>query len=235
MEKKYFKSKENVYLGDVIIGDLHYLSDANAAETARSKILYQENPQILYQESLNRTCTVELLIEEKTVTWPELGIVDPVNITSGALVVQTCQNVINTGRFVTVRPDKIMQLAVSENDNCVCEGLVHIGCDTASIFAGRAECIDGDDCVIRTGADGEVGSVSHFRFPKVTTVRYEDGSIVRFASGFAAFIFEFEFDADMVSAEDVISYFSSSFGVELEERNPDVCPERGLREIVNAD
>ena len=235
MEKKYFKSKENVYLGDVIIGDLHYLSDANAAETARSKILYQENPQILYQESLNRACTVELLIEEKTVTWPELGIVDPVNITSGALVVQTCQNVINTGRFVTVRPDKIMQLAVSENDNCVCEGLVHIGCDTASIFAGRAECTDGDDCVIRTGADGEVGSVSHFSFPKVTTVRYEDGSIVRFASGFAAFIFEFEFDADMVSAEDVISYFSSSFGVELEERNPDVCAERGLREIVNAD
>lgn len=235
MEKKYFKSKENVRLGDVIIGDLHYLSDANAAETARSKILYQENPQILYQESLNRACTVELLIEEKTVTWPELGIVDPVNITSGALVVQTCQNVINTGRFVTVRPDKIMQLAVSENDNCVCEGLVHIGCDTASIFAGRAECIDGDDCVIRTGTDGEIGSVSHFRFPKVTSVRYEDGSIVRFASGFAAFIFEFEFDADMVSAEDVISYFSSSFGVELEERNPDVCPERGLREIVNAD
>ena len=77
--------------------------------------------------------------------------------------------------------------------------------------------------------------MSHFRFPKVTTVRYEDGSIVRFASGFAAFIFEFEFDADMVSAEDVISYFSSSFGVELEERNPDVCAERGLREIVNAD
>lgn len=235
MEKKYFKSKENVRLGDVIIGDLHYLSDANAAETARSKILYQENPQILYQESLNRACTVELLIEEKTVTWPELGVVDPVNITSGALVVQTCQNVINTGRFVTVRPDKIMQLAVSENDNCVCEGLVHIGCDTASIFAGRAECIDGDDCVIRTGTDGEIGSVSHFRFPKVTSVRYEDGSIVRFASGFAAFIFEFEFDADMVSAEDVISYFSSSFEVELEERNPDVCPERGLREIVNAD
>ena len=235
MEKRYFKSKENVRLGDVIIGDLHYLSDANAAETARSKILYQENPQILYQESLNRACTMELLIEEKTVTWPELGIVDPVNITSGALVVQTCQNVINTGRFVTVRPDKIMQLAVSENDNCVCEGLVHIGCDTASIFAGRAECIDGDDCVIRTGTDGEIGSVSHFRFPKVTSVRYEDGSIVRFASGFAAFIFEFEFDADMVSAEDVISYFSSSFGVELEERNPDVCPERGLREIVNAD
>lgn len=235
MGKKYFKSKENVFLKDVIIGDLHYLSDVNAAEAARAKILYQENPQILYQESLNRACTVELVIEEKTVTWPELGITDPVKITSGSLIVQTCQNVINTGRFVTVRPDKILQLAVGENDNLVCKSLVHIGCDTASIFAGRAECIDGDDCVIRTGADGEVGSVSRFRFPKVTTVRYEDVSIVRFASGFAAFIFEFEFDADMVSAEDVIRYFSSSFGVELEERNPDVCSERGLREIVNAD
>lgn len=221
MDKKYFKSKQNVRLGDIFIGDLHYLDDADAADAACSRVLYQESPQVLYQESLNRACTVELLIEEKAVTWTELGIVDPVNITSGSLIVQTCQNVINTGRFVTVRPDKIMQQAVSETDYCVCEGLVPIGCDTASIFAGRTECIDGDDCVIRTGADGEVGYVRHFHFPKVTTVRYEDGSTVRFASGFAAFIFDFEFDADMVSAEDVISYFSSSFGVELEEQTPD--------------
>jgi hypothetical protein len=223
MEKKYFKSKENVFLKDVVIGDLCYLDSENdeIIEAARSRILYQENPQIIYHESLNRACTVELVIQEKPVTCPELGIVDPVNITSGSLIVQTCQNVINTGRFVTVRPDKIMQQAVSETDYCVCEGLVPIGCDTASIFAGRTECIDGDDCVIRTGADGEVGYVRHFYFPKVTTVRYEDGSTVRFASGFAAFIFDFEFDADMVSAEDVISYFSSSFGVELEEQTPD--------------
>lgn len=221
MEKKYFRSKKNVFLRNVVIGDLYYLDDADAANAARSRVLYQESPQVLYQESLNRACTVELLIEEKPVTWTELGIIDPVNITSGSLIVQTCQNSHNTGRFITVRPDKIMQLAVSENDNCVCEGLVPIGCDTASIFAGRTECIDGDDCVIRTGADGEVGYVRHFHFPKTTTVTYEDGGTVRFASGFAALIFDFEFDADMVPAEDVISYFSSSFGVELEEQNPD--------------
>jgi len=58
MDKKYFKSKQNVRLGDVFIGDLHYLDDADAAK-------------FLYQESLNRACTVELVIEEKPVTCPE--------------------------------------------------------------------------------------------------------------------------------------------------------------------
>ena len=208
MEKKYFRSKENVRLKDVVIGDLCYLNDEKT-EAARTKLLYQE--------SLNRACTVELVIEEKPVTCPEWDIVYPANITSGSLIVQTCQNAINTGRFVTVTPEKDLLLAVSDSNKL---GLVDIGCDTASIFAGRAECIDGDDCVIRTGADGAVGQVSHYHFPKVTTVRYEDGSTVRFASGFAAFIFDFDFDADMVSAEDVISYFNSSFGVELEEQDP---------------
>ena len=207
MDKKYFKSKQNVRLGDVFIGDLHYLDDADATE-------------FLYKESLNRACTVELVIEETQATCPEWDIVDSENITSGSLIVQTCQNAINTGRFVTVTPEKDLLLAVSDSDKPVSEGLVDIGCDTASIFAGRAECIDGDDCVIRTGADGAVGQVSHYHFPKVTTVRYEDGHTVRFASGFAAFIFDFVFDADLVSAEDVISYFSSSFGVELEEQSP---------------
>ena len=210
MEKKYFKSKENVFLKDVVIGDLYYLNDEKT-EAARA--------ELLYQESLNRACTVELVIEETPVTWTEMGITDPVNITSGFLIVQTCQNVINTGRFVTVTPEKDLLLAVSDSDKLVREGLVRIGCDTASIFAGRAECIEGDDCVIRTGGDGEVGELSHFHFPKVTTVRYEDGSTARFASGFAAFIFDFAFDADIVSVEDFISYFNSSFGVELEEQS----------------
>ena len=89
MEKKYFKSKENVFLKDAVIGDLCYLDSENdeIIEAARSRILYQENPQVLYHESLNRACTVELVIQEKPVTCPELGIVDPVNITSGSLIV----------------------------------------------------------------------------------------------------------------------------------------------------
>ena len=209
MSKKYYKSKNNIGLADVVIGDLGYLQDGKPDASASA---------LVYQATIGRPCSVELVLEEREITDPEHGITHPIKVLSGSLIVQPCKNVLNTDNFITV--DETLDLMLGANDaaDFVQTTKMEIGCDTASVYIGRAELISGDDCTISTGADGLIGDLTEYRLPKTTVVQYPDGKVARFMRGFAGFIFDFDFDTTMVSAEDLIRYLSASFEVEMEEQ-----------------
>ena len=207
MSKKYFKSKNNVGLADVVIGDLFYLQDGKPYAA-----------DLVYQATIDRPCSVELVLEAREITDPEHGIIHPIKITSGSLIVQPCKNAINTDNFITVDENLDLMLGANDAADFVQTTKMEIGCDTASVYIGRAELISGDDCTISTGADGLIGDLTEYRLPKTTVVQYPDGKVARFMRGFAGFIFDFDFDTTMVSAEDLIRYLSASFEVEMEEQ-----------------
>lgn len=208
MSKRYYKSKNNISGMGVVIGDLSYLPGGEHAA-----------PDLVYQATIGKPCSVELVLDEHDYVDPENRIPHPIPILSGSLIVQPCKNVINTENFITVDENLDLILATDDDSGFVQKKSMEIGCDTASVFIGRSDSVCGDESSISTGSDGSIGELTEYRFPKVTTFHYTDGKVAQFASGFAGFIFDFDFDAEMVTADDMLRYISSSFKVEMLPQN----------------